>query len=170
MSTSVEDMSPQPDPLVLALHVVATLYLTGVLWTIQLVTYPAFRFADRARLEAMTSTHANWMSWIMLPAMVLELATGLLLMIDGNAPWEYRGGPWNVFRNLLTLGLWQLALVWTSTAFIQAPLLARLRDETDEESLRLLIASNWIRTIGWTSRAVIVLVLVVMALQLGHLR
>ena len=170
MSASVEDFSPQPDPLVLALHVGATLSMTGVIWTIQLVTYPAFRFADRARFEALTRSHAGTIPWIVAPAMVTELATGLLLLLQGNAAWEFRGGSWLLFRNLLVLSLWQLALVWTSTAFVQAPVFARLLKGFDEGSLRWLIRSNWIRTVGWTARACLVLVLLVLALEPRRIR
>lgn len=170
MSASVEDISPQPDPLILALHVAATLYMTGVIWTIQRITYPAFRFADRARFEAMTSSHGRTIPWIVAPAMLTELATGIVLILEGNAAWEFRGGPWSVFRNLLALSLWQLAIVWASTALVQAPVFARLRRGPDEDAIRFLIASNWIRTVGWTARAALVLVLLVMALQLGRTR
>ena len=45
-----------------------------------------------------------------------------------------------------------LAALWVSTGLFYAPLHGRLSDGFDAELHSLLLATNWLRTIGWTAR------------------
>ena len=50
-----------------------------------------------------------------------------------------------------------LSLVWLSTAAWQAPDHRRLLGGFDPATHRHLVATNWVRTVGWSARGVIAL-------------
>jgi hypothetical protein len=132
---------------VLTVHVGATWFMTGVIWFVQLVHYPLFAAAAGPSFAAYHRRHLSLVTWIVAPAMLIELATGLLLA------WAPPAGvsPWTT-----TTGLVLLAVIWLSTAFVQVPGHNRLRHGFDADAHRRLVASNWIRTAAWSARALIV--------------
>ena len=58
--------------------------MVGVIWVIQLVHYPSFHFIDKDIYDSFQKFHMNKISIIVIPVMILELATGFLLLI-GNS-------------------------------------------------------------------------------------
>ncbi|MEO6463431.1 MAG: hypothetical protein ABIP29_10185 [Candidatus Eisenbacteria bacterium] len=152
MSTSPEELAPHPDRIVLALHVASTLYLMVTIWVIQLVVYPSFGNADRARARERIAAHGRRIRWIVGPAMVVELVTGLWLC----------AGPWFPFRDLATLGLLLIAFIWGSTLLVHGPAFFRLPDG-DDVGHRRLVNLNWFRTAAWTARGILVLLLLLLA-------
>ena len=139
---------------VLILHAAATWFMTGVIWLVQVVHYPLFTFADRARYGAMAAAHSERITWIVGPAMLVELGTALWLLARPPA-----GAP----RALLVAGLALLAVIWLSTALLQGPDNGRLVAGFDAEVHRRLVATNWLRTIAWSARAILVAVLLLRA-------
>ena len=59
--------------------------------------------------------------------------------------------------NVQKISLCLLAVVWISTFAVQVPLHRRLAEGYDAARHRRLVLSNWIRTLAWTARAVLVL-------------
>jgi hypothetical protein len=49
-----------------------------------------------------------------------------------------------------------LGLIWASTAFVQVPLHDALEQTPDAAHIRGLVASNWVRTVAWTARAILI--------------
>ena len=122
-------------------HAAATLFMTGVIWFVQIVHYPLFGRVGAANFRAYEREHARRTGWVVGPAMVVELALALALTTRGGA--------------LVWAGLALLAVIWASTAFVQVPLHRRLEQEADVAAQRSLVRTNWIRTAAWTARAVI---------------
>jgi len=56
-------------------------------------------------------------------------------------------------RGPLLATAWPLAIIWAVTFGLYIPQYRRLMSGYNEKVMRLLIAANWIRTIGWTIRA-----------------
>ena len=133
---------------ILSLHALATLLMVGVIWTVQIVHYPLMAFADRARYGAFQRAHQRRIGWVVIPLMLIEIGTAVILAI---APWS------PVPRSLAWAGLALLAVIWISTFLIQVPLHRRLERDFDEPTHSRLVASNWIRTTAWTARGVLVL-------------
>jgi hypothetical protein len=131
---------------VLTVHVAATWFMTGVIWFVQLVHYPLFAVAAGPSFAAYHRRHLSLVTWIVAPAMLVELATGLLLA------WS---PPPGVSAWTTTAGLLLLAVIWLSTAFVQVPAHNRLRGGFDAAAHRRLVASNWIRTLAWSVRALL---------------
>ena len=91
--------------------------MTGVIWSIQLVHYALFGQVGAAGWRDYHAAHTRRMTWVVLPAMVVELGTAGLLAL---AP------PLGVPRPLLLLGLALAALTWAVTFFVSVPLHAKL--------------------------------------------
>lgn len=124
------------------LHLAACLYMTGVICLIQGVHYPAFLDIDRARFSAFSRYHRRRMAGLVMPVMLLELVTGVLL---------FRKLP----DSLYTANLVGLVLIWCSTMLLSVPCHKQLEKGYDEETVQRLIRTNWPRTILWTTRAVL---------------
>ena len=170
MSASISDMSPRPDSAVLLVHLGSTLYMACVIWWAQLYAYPGLDTGRAARSTRRAIVHGRRIPWIAGPAMLLEMGSGLLLLHAGWDVWTYRAGPWLLARDTLALGLLLLALVWASTALVQAPTFARLTLGFDPKTHRRLVRTNWFRTITWTVRAALALALLIQVRQLDFLR
>lgn len=130
----------------LLLHAALTWFLTGLIWIVQLVHYPLFAHVDRARFTAFEAEHCRRISWIVMPAMLSELATGVWLVAEPPAAlasaWAW-------------VGLALLAVIWGSTAHFSVPCHRVLERGFDERAHRRLVATNWIRTLAWSARALL---------------
>lgn len=136
--------------LVLLLHAAATLFMTGVIWFVQVVHYPLCAGVGEERFPAYAAGHSRRTTWVVAPPMLLELATGLLLLARR---------PTGVGTGAAWIGMVLLAVVWLSTALLQVPRHRLLGVGFDVVAWRALVASNWVRTLGWTARAGLVLLM-----------
>ena len=120
-------------------HAAATLFMTGLIWFVQVVHYPLLRRLGATDTAAYAREHARRTGWVVGPVMLVELALALTLAA--------RGGP------VAWLALALLGVIWASTAGIQVPLHRRLAVAPDPEAINRLVHTNWIRTGAWTLRA-----------------
>lgn len=128
------------------IQAVATLALTGLVWTVQLVHYPLFGLVGKAGFCEYENAHKRRITWLVGPLMILEAlsASVLMLMLESIRASIIQGA-----------GLVLLAVIWLSTAILQVPCHTRLSRGFDERALRRLIATNWIRTAAWSARGII---------------
>lgn len=132
--------------LILVVHAAATWGMTGLIWFVQLVHYPAYRDVGPADFVAYQARHQRHTSWVVGPLMLTEIAC---------ATWLLWHPPSGIASAWLWLGAALIAVAWASTAFLQVPLHVRLSAGHDPLSIERLIRSNWVRTAAWTLRAVI---------------
>lgn len=128
-----------------SLHVAATLAMAGALWVVQIAIYPLFSAIGRDDFPGYHRRYTRRMGCVVAPLMLLEAGTALLLW------WAGAGSPG------LALSLGLLAVAWVSTLAVQVPLHRRLATGYDTGLHQRLVLSNWIRTLGWTARAALVL-------------
>jgi hypothetical protein len=136
---------PEPMlPLLFTLNFVTTAVMVGVIWTIQLVHYPFFHKIDKDDYSQHMDEHRKKISYIVIPVMLLELATagGLVLI---NSP----------YRPEFITGLILLLLIWISTAAFQVPSHKRLSEGYKQSEVHRLVNYNWIRTTLWSGRLVL---------------
>ncbi len=125
-------------------HLAATLFLTGLIWTVQVVHYPLFKRVGIAGFAAYAHEHAARIGGVVGPAMLLEGTTAVALLwvrpaaVPAWAAWA---------------GVALLLVNWVSTAVVQMPCHARLAEGFDPATARWLVLSNWVRTAAWTLRA-----------------
>ena len=131
-------------------HLVATVFMVGLIWFVQVVHYPLFdRISGDASIQY-AAEHQRRTAWVVGLPMLVEGITTLWLFFD----------PING-RLLPLLGGLILLKIHLSTIFLQIPLHKKLSQGYEREVVRKLVATNWVRTIGWTIRAAIALAIVV---------
>ncbi len=137
-------------------NVVATLFLTGLIWMVQVVHYPLFDDIGDQNYIRYQQRHQTNITYIVGPVMLIELATAVLMV------WY----PMDSIGQLsIYLGLGLVVLIWSSTAFIQVPCHEKLVLGFDPAAYQWLVQSNWIRTIAWTVRSVIVISMLIRVLS-----
>lgn len=121
------------------INLVATLILNGLIWTIQLVHYPLFARVGAEHFVDYEREHCQRISWLVGPLMVAELASAIALS-------QLRPGP------LTQLGLGLVVGIWIYTGVLFGPLHGRLSQRQDRGDLDRLVRLNWGRTLAWTLR------------------
>jgi len=130
--------------------------MMGLIWMVQVVHYPLFAKVATEKYESYQASHQSLTTLVVGPPMLLELVTAVLLI------W-YR--PAAVPGWIVYLALALLVVVWASTAFVQVPCHEKLTSGFDAAAHSKLVASNWIRTVGWSARAMLVAWALVYALD-----
>jgi hypothetical protein len=122
-------------------NLAATLFLTGVVWFLQVVQFPLLLRAGGSNFVAYVKAQRKRNSLLMALPMLVELITGVWLLVT---PLPHR----DVFHGVVLLGF-----IWLVTLGSIVPLNSRLTRGYDESTIRVLIRDNWIRTICWTGRS-----------------
>jgi len=134
-------------PALVLANLVVTAYLTGLIWTIQVVHYPLFAYVGDRAFAAYHGLHTQRITIVVGLPMVVELALGALLV-------AFRPTMFPAVAAWACLSL--TALVWLSTFFVSVPLHGRLTDGGyDAVQVVRLVRTNWPRTIAWTMRLAI---------------
>ena len=128
---------------VLLVNLVATLFLVGLIWMVQIVHYPLFDDVGEQSYVSYQQRHQSSITYIVGPMMLIELVTAFMLL------WYPVEG---VSKSLVYCGIGLVVLIWLSTALIQVPCHEKLVKGFDPAAYRWLVDSNWIRTIAWTAR------------------
>jgi hypothetical protein len=124
------------------LHAVPTLCLTGLIWFVQVVHYPLFAAVGQAQFTAYEREHCRRTGRVVMPLMLSEV---------GLAAWLWWIAPPGAVA-ATSLGLLLLAVVWGSTFLFQVPCHEQLARRPDGDTMRRLVATNWLRTAAWTGR------------------
>ena len=131
------------------LDAAATLYMWGVIWTIQIAQYPLFARIGADQWSDYHAVYTRSITVVVLPAMVTELGTSGLLAL-GRPAW--------LSPTLLWAGFACAALTWAVTFFVSVPLHDTLGRGFSADAWARLVATNWLRTLFWTAHAAILLV------------
>lgn len=128
---------------IIYLQQLTTLLLTGLIWFVQVVHYPLFTSVKQSTPYYIR--HQFRTSILVIPLMLTEFICASTL--------AYLTPSW---LSLLALGI--LIVIWLSTFLFQVPCHLKLKHKYREETANRLVHSNWIRTVGWSVRAIIVIV------------
>lgn len=130
----------------------ATLVNVGMIWFLQLNHYPLYETVGRDFFQAYIAAHDHR---LLLPV-VLPGAAAAVLTIALTAV-----RPAGVTRRCAWFLCAVIAVIFASTILIQGPAhLALERDGYSAPIIARIVTSNWIRTIGWTVNAMVLLLLV----------
>jgi hypothetical protein len=132
----------------LLVHAAVTLFMVGVIWFVQVVHYPLFARVGRPDYSAYSIRHTRLTGLVVGPPMLLEAATAIALVV-----WT----PPGISGSLVWTGLLLVAGIWLSTALLQAPRHTALGRGFDPAAHRFLVTSNWLRTVLWSLRGLVVL-------------
>ncbi|NRD21015.1 hypothetical protein HNV08_13240 [Winogradskyella eckloniae] len=127
--------------IILIIHIVATIFMTGLCWFVQLVHYPLFRAIETDKFPSYERKNAIT-GIITVPVMIIELITGLILL-------------YNFQDSLHVLNIVVLAFIWLSTFIFQVPIHLKLMYKGSPQLITKVIRTNWIRTLSWTVRTLL---------------
>jgi len=130
------------------LNLIANSILVGLIWVIQLIVYPSFKFIDKNNWSKFHKLHTHKITIIVGWLMPLELLLTFVLIFKGGVS----------YINLLVAIC--VIVIWSSTFLIQVPLHNKLSQIHSDKNINLLIKSNWLRTIAWSLKMIFLIVLV----------
>jgi hypothetical protein len=128
--------------------------LLTLIWLIQILHYPSFKFIDQTQFVEFESFHTSRITLIVGPLMVLELILAALLFI-------------NDMNFIFGLNLILVILIWLITFFISVPLHQKLIKGYDLTTIEKLCRTNWYRTLIWSLKWIISLAVFLVAYLKG---
>lgn len=133
------------------LQLVSCAVMTGLIWVIQILHYPAFALIREERFSEFHALHSKNITFIVGPVMLIELATAALLVVKFSE------------QKFFWFNLFFLLVIWGCTALLSVPIHNDLALQQDQVLITKLVTTNWPRTILWTLRLI---ALVIFFLQL----
>lgn len=133
-------------PLAVTAHAAATWFMVGLIWFVQVVHYPLFAAVGQQGWNAYSRRHQSLTTLVVGPAMLIEATSAAVLLAL-------------VPSALTATNAFMLALIWASTFFVQVPLHGRLSNGHNADVMRKLVVTNWVRTILWSVRGGLALIL-----------
>ena len=124
-------------------HLAVTWMLVGLIWVMQLLVYPQFRKVGEQEFVSYHFGHCLRVGLIVVPLLVIEASTAAYLLYQGHR------------ERAFVMSVVLIPVIWLITAFVHAPLHTRLMTGRDPEALRRLILTNWLRTLAWTARGLL---------------
>ena len=125
------------------IHLAAAWMLVGLIWVVQILVYPQFLRVWQADFKDYHFAHCFRIGLIVAPLLFIEVATAAWLVYQGSS-----------LSFIISACL--IPLIWLSTAVFQVPIHTKLMRGFDEPLVRHLILTNWIRTLAWTARGILV--------------
>ncbi len=119
------------------LHDLCVIWMTAVIWLVQVLIYPNFRFIPDAEFKAFHKRHCDRISLPVGP-MIVQLFMVAMVLKEGSRTPEW------IFHGIA------IALIYAVTAVFSAPAHAKLGRGKNLQAIDRLILSNWVRTLLWT--------------------
>lgn len=113
--------------------------LVVLIWIVQLIIYPGFRYYSPDALAIWHPKYSNLITLIVGPLMLAQV---------GVVGWEMLNRfSWPAVVSVVLVGL-----MWASTAFQAVPIHNAISaGDFSSETLASLVRVNWFRTVGWTA-------------------
>jgi len=134
--------------IVVWIQAAATLMMAGVTWFAQVAHYPLLGLVGPETFVAYQTANMDQTTLVVGPLIAAEGVTALMLL------WRR---PKGVLLRHALVGVALLGVIWLSTASFQVPMHEVLTGGFDPVVHRHLVLSNWIRTVAWSTRGVLVL-------------
>lgn len=126
------------------------------MWYIQVVHFPMFRFVGNDRFEQYYKELKMKNTLLFFPLFSLEIFTSVTLLLSFTMVSDFTASVQNQFF-LVGFSLILLFVLHLVNFQIIRPLLASLHTDTDGKKHQRLVRMQWIRTLGWTIRLIILL-------------
>ena len=133
-----------------------TIFMVGLIWFVQRVHYPLLAQVDVDQQISVGAEHQRRTAQVVGLPMAVEGVSTLILLVDR---------PDQVMWWLPWMGAILLAISLGSTVFLSVPLHQKMVNQPSAELGKRLVSTNWPRTVSWTLRGVICLVMCVQAIN-----
>lgn len=128
----------------LVIHLAATLFMVGLIWTIHYVHYPLFANVGESTYASFQAAHVERIGKLLFVPWLTEgvtlLGTLTLAFLDGQRTWRIP----TVINGV------SMAVVLVISGFWSAPAHEKLADGFDASVHDQLMTANLIRTLAWT--------------------
>ena len=136
---------------ILFLNLVSTLFMTGVIWFVQITHYPLFIFVSKDCFSKFSILHSKYSSFVVIIPMLIELFSSLLLL---------KWSPQFISYYYFLIGFILVLIIWLSTFILQIPAHRSFLNGYDQKKINYLVKTNWIRTLAWSFRTVLMTFLI----------
>jgi uncharacterized membrane protein len=127
------------------LQLICCSVMAGLIWTIQILHYPAFAFIHEGEFTRFHERHSRSITFIVGPVMLVEVLTAVVL--NFRFP----------FSKVLWANSFLILLTWGCTFFLSVPLHGMLSKNRDLKVIGRLVSTNWYRTALWSVRVILLL-------------
>lgn len=134
--------------IILLVNLAATWTMIGIIWFVQLVHYPLFSQIGQDAFQEYQLAHIQRTSQLVLVPMFIEAGTAGMLLLDT---------PDAIPLWAALLGAVLVGVIWLFTLIVEVPYHNSLTQGYDEAAIQRLVRSNWIRTLLWSGRGMLVL-------------
>lgn len=129
--------------------------MVGLIWMVQVVHYPLLALVGVDRAPEIAKEHQRRTGIVVGPAMVVEGVSTLGLLV-----WR----PSEVWWILPWLNGVFLAVALGCTVFLSVPLHEKMANNPDNGVGQRLVVTNWPRTIAWSLRGAVCILMVAQTL------
>lgn len=113
--------------------------LLALIWIVQLVIYPSFKYYELPNLKVWHDLYTKRITIVVMPLMLLQLSLSVYNFILG------------MNDALVVLDMFLVLLTWITTFLIFVPLHNSItKDKHAADSVNKLVRYNWIRTFLWS--------------------
>ncbi|MBA65128.1 MAG: hypothetical protein CMG55_04935 [Candidatus Marinimicrobia bacterium] len=128
------------------IHTIFTSIMVGVIWVMQIVHYPIFRFVKKEEYNDFQNFHMKRISYIVVPSMIVELLSGIIVLyLNINISFQFQA----------SMAL--LIIIWMLTGFVFSNIHNNLLNGFNIKTGYSLILWNWVRTTLWSIRLFLIL-------------
>jgi hypothetical protein len=131
---------------VVVVNAVVAWFLTGLIWTIQVVHYPLFDAVAAERFVAYEAAHSSRITAVLAGPWALQGVT---------TAWLLLATPPNVPLALVALSAALAAVPVLVTLALSVPAHRVLGRGFDAAAHTRLVTTNWLRTVAWTAHALV---------------
>lgn len=135
--------------IVVLVHLVATWFMVGLIWTIHFVHYPMFPLVGQDEYPAFQAEHVERIGRVLLVPWAVEgICVAALLVLVLRGQYRRLGVP-------VVIGAGAMAVILGISAFFSAPAHGQLADGFDAAVHSDLMLADLFRTLAWTVRGAI---------------
>jgi len=117
-----------------------------LIWLVQLVIYPSFAVIEEAQFRQWHKRYTLRISFIVIPLMLSQV------VLLGRLIYQNSFNAVSLIQGLLIFS------AWVVTYTLSVPCHKKLSKKKDTSQIKRLIASNWLRTVAWTTTSILDLI------------
>ncbi|MBT8362641.1 MAG: hypothetical protein HKP41_01035 [Desulfobacterales bacterium] len=117
-----------------------------LIWLVQLVIYPSFEEIEESRFPQWHKRYTLRISCLVLPLMLSQV------VLFGHLIYQNSFNAVSLIQGLLIFS------AWVVTFTLSVPCHKKLSKKKDTYQIKRLIASNWLRTVAWTTTSILDLI------------
>ncbi len=142
--------------IIFIIHALVSIIITAIMWYIQVVHYPMLRFVEADHFEHYNRELKMKNTLLFFPLFSLEIFTSVALLLSFTMVSDFTTSVQNQFF-LVGFSLILLFVLHLINFQLIRPLLSSLQTDTNGKKHQQLLRMQWIRTLGWTIRMIILL-------------